>query len=134
MSKFCYNCGNEVDEKAVVCVKCGVAIEPVTNKKGSGKSITSLVLGIIGLVFALLVLLGMSDAEISLDLINTSLSYKISYGIGFILIQASLGILGLCFGVSDRKDGKNGKNNAGIILSIITLFICIIQFIIVLCY
>jgi TM2 domain-containing membrane protein YozV len=25
---FCSNCGNEVSEKAVVCVKCGVALKP----------------------------------------------------------------------------------------------------------
>ena len=26
MSKYCMNCGNEVHEKAVICVKCGCAI------------------------------------------------------------------------------------------------------------
>ena len=27
--KYCYNCGAQVDEKAVVCVKCGVALKNV---------------------------------------------------------------------------------------------------------
>ena len=27
MAKFCSNCGNQVDEKAVVCVKCGVSLK-----------------------------------------------------------------------------------------------------------
>ena len=27
--KYCYNCGAQVDEKAVVCVKCGVALNNV---------------------------------------------------------------------------------------------------------
>ena len=27
---FCPNCGSEVSEKAVVCVKCGVALKPIT--------------------------------------------------------------------------------------------------------
>lgn len=134
MSKFCSNCGNEVDEKAVICVKCGVPIDNISKTKENGKSIASLVLGIIGLVFAVLVLLGMEDADISMDLAFQSIGYKISYGIGFILIQASLGITGLCLGASAYKNTKNNKNKAGIILSVITLVICIIQFIIIMSY
>ena len=25
MSKFCSNCGNKLDDKAVICVKCGIS-------------------------------------------------------------------------------------------------------------
>ncbi|MEG1648216.1 MAG: zinc-ribbon domain-containing protein, partial [Bacilli bacterium] len=27
MSKFCSNCGKEVDDKAVVCVSCGASLQ-----------------------------------------------------------------------------------------------------------
>lgn len=39
MAKFCSNCGNEIDEKAEICPKCGVRVKPVsirTEKKSSG--------------------------------------------------------------------------------------------------
>ncbi|MBO7149131.1 MAG: zinc ribbon domain-containing protein [Clostridia bacterium] len=29
MPKYCTHCGNEVNENAVVCVKCGCSIKPV---------------------------------------------------------------------------------------------------------
>ncbi|MES0491271.1 MAG: TM2 domain-containing protein [Leptospirales bacterium] len=34
---FCKNCGNEVDENAAVCIKCGYAIESKSTNKNSGK-------------------------------------------------------------------------------------------------
>lgn len=37
--KFCSNCGNEIDDKAEICPKCGVRVMPVpvrTEKKSSG--------------------------------------------------------------------------------------------------
>lgn len=43
MTKFCSNCGNEIDEKAEICPKCGVRVKsiPITTsisieKKSSG--------------------------------------------------------------------------------------------------
>lgn len=29
MQKFCFNCGNEIDEKAEICPKCGVRVKQV---------------------------------------------------------------------------------------------------------
>ena len=36
MAKFCSNCGNELDEKAYVCPKCGVKVN--NNVDGNAKS------------------------------------------------------------------------------------------------
>jgi len=40
MAKFCSNCGNQIDEKAEICPKCGVRVMPpvYTEKKSSGIS------------------------------------------------------------------------------------------------
>lgn len=63
MSKFCSYCGAEVNDNAVVCIKCGCAVSvPQSSPKENlaqhteqgteMKTQTSLVLGIIGIVFA----------------------------------------------------------------------------------
>lgn len=62
------------------------------------------------------------------------MQYKISYAFGFILIQATLNITGLCLGIAASKNNKNGKNKSGIILSTIALVICAIQFLIIILY
>lgn len=54
MKKYCVHCGNEVADDAVVCMKCGCALsvqktDTVETKK---KSPASLILGILGIVFA----------------------------------------------------------------------------------
>ncbi len=39
MVKYCSNCGNEIDEKAEICPKCGVRVKPIPirfEKKSSG--------------------------------------------------------------------------------------------------
>ena len=38
MAKFCPNCGNEVEEQQVVCLKCGVALKNNANTNPNAKS------------------------------------------------------------------------------------------------
>ena len=85
--KFCSNCGEQIDEKAVICVKCGVPVgnSAISNnynqsndqnynqgydqnynqgyqttnvqKQGHGAATASLVLGIIGLIASVITLI-----------------------------------------------------------------------------
>ena len=100
MAKFCPNCGNEVNENAVICVKCGTSLTPgaeeavsapatetATPKAKGGVSI-SLVLGILGIVFAWL----------------------------FALLGHILSIAGIITGVMEYK---KTKNKVGLIVSIV---------------
>ena len=53
MVRYCCYCGNEVNEEADVCIKCGCMIKkskPIQSK--TEKTQTSIILGIIGIVFA----------------------------------------------------------------------------------
>ena len=53
MAKFCYTCGNEIHENAVVCPNCGCAIvgAPAVNDTPSmGLNILSLLIPIAGLI------------------------------------------------------------------------------------
>ncbi len=46
---FCRNCGKEIDDKAAICVHCGVAVNPtaVANTDPNAKS--KLVAGLLGI-------------------------------------------------------------------------------------
>ncbi len=73
MSKFCPNCGKEVNENAVICVNCGVALNnqnivDETNKTNSlavagfVTSIVSLIInlwGLVGLISLILSVIGL---------------------------------------------------------------------------
>lgn len=89
MAKYCSNCGNEVDENAVICVKCGSEI-----KKDNNSNVTtatpkaSLILGILGIVFAWL----------------------------FAIIGHALSIVGIIIGI---KEYKATNKMTGLIISII---------------
>ena len=52
---FCKNCGQEVNDNAVVCIHCGASVQ--TQTKGESKTglgvLLSLLLGLIGLVIGL---------------------------------------------------------------------------------
>lgn len=55
--KFCQHCGKEIMDEAVVCTGCGCAVNHSsvnlsTSTKAEKKTSASLILGIIGIVFA----------------------------------------------------------------------------------
>lgn len=63
MNKYCPNCGNELKENDIFCIKCGVPINlnikqnnGLVKSNGKGISIAGLVLGIISLFFAIILL------------------------------------------------------------------------------
>lgn len=51
MSKYCGNCGNEVDEKAYICTKCGIVINNNLNGVYSNKTTNIVDNGGIGWAF-----------------------------------------------------------------------------------
>lgn len=56
--KFCSKCGKEITDDAVICVNCGCAVEKNQNNtynQSQKKASVSLILGIIGIVFAWLI-------------------------------------------------------------------------------
>lgn len=50
---FCYNCGNKVDDKAVICVKCGAPLTPIAHQQKKNDFVLYLPL-ILGAVSVLL--------------------------------------------------------------------------------
>ena len=51
--KFCANCGSEINLGAIICTKCGANVNSTTAVSGAEKKTqASIILGIIGIVFA----------------------------------------------------------------------------------
>ena len=51
---FCRNCGAEIDDKAVICPKCGVAQAPIANDTGSfGWCVLGFCIPLVGLILFL---------------------------------------------------------------------------------
>ena len=129
--KYCENCGAELNENADVCVSCGKALKKA--KKGNGKAVASMVLGIIAVCWAVLSLCSLGNIEPRLVelLEDTTLSEagaKISFGIGYNLLSRPCGIIGLILGVRAKK---NGKAIAGIVTSSIALLVAFIAYIVI---
>lgn len=57
MAKYCYNCGNELDDKAVLCVKCGTMVngsnKKTRDKNKKGLPVWAIVLIVLGCVILL---------------------------------------------------------------------------------
>lgn len=52
---YCKNCGNEINERAIVCLHCGCAVEQPKPQQQTVEPQKTNVLGIIGFVLAFLV-------------------------------------------------------------------------------
>ena len=131
---FCPNCGAKNEEGTNFCSSCGgnmnQTVKPTTVKEKNGKSIASMVLGIIAVVWTLFVLLGLSSLSTSLiESINESnpeniFMFKFGFFIGYNFLSFPCGIIGLILGLVAKK---NGKAIAGIVMSSIAVFVSLIS-------
>jgi len=125
---YCSNCGNQLNENADFCVKCGVIVKggQVRNnrktKNENAKSVASMILGICAIFFALISF----DIEINFSELNEF--RKIGFILSEMALQIILAILSLIFGLIERKNNKNGYNLSGIILSLVTFCLSAILF------
>lgn len=62
MAKFCNNCGNELDDRAIMCPKCGIALTQTVANSGQTQSngmaiagfILSFFIPLLGLIFSII--------------------------------------------------------------------------------
>ena len=145
---FCKKCGKKVDEADTFCPRCGTptndTVAPVQGPPmyyqnqyggyaapkvpGNGASIAGMVLGIIGLVYALITMMALMSPDFEVEI----LEYRgrvIPFAVGVILIQTTLSCTGLPLSISGMRKRTNGKNVSGLILNSITIVLSIAFFI-----
>lgn len=91
---YCPNCGNQVNDNAVVCVHCGAAVgnnynysynpEHQTSKTGIGV-LLALVLGLIGLVIGLLLYPSNTVAR-NTFIKGWAITFIISFAVGILFV------------------------------------------------
>ncbi len=136
MSKFCSNCGNKLDDKAVICVKCGMStgyIDVPTKVKvpGKGLSIASMVVGLVAIFNSVSISLSLpfSMFVFNKTMINFEFVKVMTILFSMIFPLAS-SITALSLGISSLSKIKNGFNKTGIITGSVSIFICIITLIV----
>lgn len=160
MAKFCRNCGNEVNENADICLKCGVLInkknndnissnvnpypyncgQPNNNQMGYGQnkvpgkgvSIAGMVLGIVAALWTICELLSLPAINFVSYWYRYGIAQVISFAVGYTLFALIPSIIGLCLSTSGFRKSKNGFNISGLLLNIISLLIAVIIFIYIL--
>ena len=137
--KFCPNCGKELIEGADVCLGCGKFLNKKTvktqiNEKpfNKGFGVTSMILGIISIMwtFATIISLeqGVEDLKVEMYY-NGGFIYMIFYYIGYTLFSLTPGILGMIFGIKQVNKEKTGFATSGLIMSFISLVVCLFIFV-----
>lgn len=135
---FCSKCGAAQNEGTTFCANCGTRLDQPAQQPynqpyqqfypqqvvyvkpkvpGKGFGITAMVLGIVGLVYA--VLMCFSAIHLANIANNLVIEYIARYVMG-VLIYSSLAILGIVFGIQAQKRGYiNGVSKSGVITGII---------------
>ena len=130
---YCSNCGNKVDEKAYICVNCGVILKKdngVPKKVKKDSNVTG-VFSIIFGVIALLISIGLFFIDISNVGMYTEIYEKVAYAIGFVIFSFIFMILSLIFALIKKN---KTSNKVGLVMSLISAFLIITEVMVVIIY
>lgn len=108
MAKFCSNCGNELDEKAYICPKCGVKVNSSVDTNAKSRVCAGLLGIFLGSFGVHNFYLGYTGKAIA-QLLITLLSFFVLSGISALwgLIE---GILILCGNINKDANGNDLVN------------------------
>lgn len=130
---YCTNCGNKVDDKAYVCVNCGVILknrsDGIRKKVKSNNNfvgIVSLLLGIIAVTSSFSLFLN----DISKVGMYTELYERVVYGVGFASISIFLTVISLIFALVK----KSKLNSVGLVLTLISVFLILSEILVIVIY
>lgn len=135
---FCINCGNELDENACVCLNCGVLVrnrsqnKVIKQKKTNG--INNKALGLVSVVFGVLSLilsLMLYFHDISSVGMYTEIWERILFTIDYSITALLITSITLVFSLVSKK---NKYKKIGLLLSLLSFFFIITEFVVVIIY
>lgn len=135
---FCINCGNKLDDNACVCLSCGVLVRNrsqnnvVKQKKTS--SVNNNALGLISVVFGVLSLIFsfmLYFHDISYVGMYTEIAERIFFTLDYAITSILLASITLMFSLVSKK---NKYKKIGLLLSLLSFFFIITEFIVVIIY
>ena len=135
---FCQKCGNQIPDGTAFCANCGApvaaasqaavnqpVVQPIVMVKpkipGRGLGISSMVLGIIGLIYGFLFAVSIPELLEELDSVRyIDFSDFFESLLPGIIFMSVLSILSLCFAPAAIKRGyKNGISISGLVMGLI---------------
>jgi len=131
---FCQNCGNRVDENAYVCVNCGVFIRNRSNSKVVKEKKVNKRIGVIATIFgifSLMLSMMLYFYDISSVGMYTEIYERILYTLNYSLFAILFTSVALVFSLIDKR---KKTVNVGLMLSLISFFFIITEFIVVIIY
>ncbi len=135
---YCINCGNELDDKADVCLNCGVLVKkvpkkvvniPVKKKKTNTKvgEIITVIVGAISVILSI----SLFFHDISSVGMYTEVLERVSYTLNYSMLAILFAIATLVLVLVNKKK----KNNVlGLGLAIFSLFLIVTEFLVVIIY
>ena len=131
---FCSNCGNRLDENACVCVNCGVLVRNRSDIKVVKKKKDTKVIGIVSVIFGVMAMLSslmLFFNDISSVGMYTKVYERVGFALDYAIISILLSTVTLIFSLVSKK---NTYSNIGLILSLLSFFFIISEFIVVIIY
>ena len=132
---FCHNCGNKLEDDAIVCNKCNMVIgrnnyrmnkrEKSTNTRG----IISFILGIISVLMCFNFML----KDISEVGMYTNIMERLIYAFNIVLVPLFISFITLIISYGGL-DKDRSINKVGLFLSAISLFMATFEIVIVIIY
>ena len=133
---YCMNCGNQVDEKAYICVNCGTILEKaeVTSRVARRKKKNNNITGILSIIFgSLAVILSFGNFLVDISEVGmyTEIYERLFFALGFTLFAIIPTIISF---VLSLVNVKRRSNKVGFVLSLIAAFLIITEFFVIVIY
>ena len=142
---YCSNCGEKILDGASFCSKCGnqvgkkeasTTVNMVVKPEGSGAATASMVLGILAIIAGVITFMIAAGMSTYTGFVNDNLygvydSEVTFMAIAIVFLPAVLSIIGFCLALASRGKIKNGSNTAGLVLNIITIILCVAEYLMI---
>ena len=129
---YCRNCGNEIDDNAVVCVKCGVFVSNqnikaniIKKKESNSTGIISIIIGIISFYLAIRVMItGVGNVSMMV------MEEKIIYGINLIIEPFIWAFISFLIAIGGKNRNRT-SNIIGLSIALLSIFFLLTEIVMV---